>query len=267
MINRLLFATLLITTPLLLPAGEDNLVFFEDFESEPFRITHDLVEAAPGEGVDGGTALKVRYIGFEQGSRRVVRQMPLGERGEEYTLVFDVRFDEDFQFVRGGKLHGLGPARPIAGGRDMRPDGWSARANFAAGGEARTYLYNQDQPGTWGTSKGNRDFAFTPGRYHAISFHVKLNDPEEANGFAHIYVDGELVVPHNDVRFRGEDGDHTLIDRALFSTFHGGSSPTWAPVDEDGEFTTVYAWFDNLAVYRGKFVRDEPGDDRVKQDE
>ncbi|MCC5875845.1 MAG: hypothetical protein JJU11_06470, partial [Candidatus Sumerlaeia bacterium] len=216
---------------------------------------------------DGGTALKVRYEGFEQGSRRVVRQIPLGESGDEYTLQFDVRFDDDFQFVRGGKLHGLGPSRPIAGGNDMRPDGWSARANFASGGETRTYLYNQDQPGRFGTGKRNPDFTFTPGQYHAISFHVKVNDPEEANGFAHIYVDGELIIPHDEVRFRGEDGDNTLIDRVLFSTFHGGSSPVWAPVDEDGEFTTVFAWYDNFAVYRGKQIRQKPGDDRPEKSE
>lgn len=238
---------------------DDRLVLFEDFETPPFIIRHPLVEAAEGEGVNGSTALRVTYEGFEQGSRRVVRQVPLGERGGEYTLQFDVKFSEDFQFVRGGKLHGLGPSRPITGGHPVRPDGWSARATFAADGEVRTYLYNQDQPGQWGTSQRNRDFHFKRGEYQSVSFHMKINDPEEANGHAHIYVDGELIIRHDNVRFRGEDGDHTLIDRMLFSTFHGGSSPVWAPVDEDGEYTTVYAWFDNFAVWRGKEIRTAPG--------
>lgn len=241
-------------------APDSDRVMFEDFEAEPFFVRHGLLEAAPGEGVNGSTALKATYVGYEQGSRRIVARYPLGEAGDEYTLVYDVRFDDDFQFVRGGKLHGLGPLSPITGGHPIRPDGWSARVNFGENGRVRTYLYNQDQPGQWGTSVGGGDFRFEPGKYHAVSFHVKLNDPEEANGFAHIYVDGERIVTHDNVRFRGEDGEHTLIDKVLFSTFHGGSSPRWAPVDEDGEYTTVYAWFDNFAVYRGKFVREKAGE-------
>ena len=89
---------------------------------------------------------------------------------------------------------------------------------------------------------------------------MKLNDPEEANGFAHIYVDGERVVSHDDVKFRGEKGDHTLIDRVLFSTFHGGSNPDWAPKTEDGEYATVRATFDNFSVHRGGFIRKAAGE-------
>jgi len=246
---------MLICSPLM--ADDDNLVLFEDFE-ESSIIRHGLVERDEGAGVNGGTALKVTYEGFEQGSRRVVRRIPLGESGPEYSLVFDVKFDDDFQFVRGGKLHGFGPAQHITGGNAVVPSGWSARANFFAEGVLGTYLYNQDQPGQWGTVRRSEAPVFTPGQYHSVSLHVKINDPEEANGFGHIYVDGERVVQHDNVRFRGEDGDHTLISQFLFSTFHGGSSETWAPVDEEGNFTTVYAWFDNLAVYRGKHVRESP---------
>ena len=42
-----------------------------------------------------------------------------------------------------------------------------------------------------------------------------------------------------------------LIQRFLISTFHGGSSKSWAPKNEDGSYATVYARFDNFMVYEG----------------
>ena len=44
----------------------------------------------------------------------------------------------------------------------------------------------------------------------------------------------------------------------MFSTFHGGHSPSWAPKDGNGDYITVRAWFDNIAVYPGKHVRTAP---------
>lgn len=237
------------------PGDDPAPVIFADFESSHPAFVHPQLEEVKAAGTNGSTGLRATYAGNEVGSARIVRQHVLPEKGTEYTLCYDVKFDEDFQFVRGGKLHGLGPARPITGGNPMRPDGWSARVTFGPEGRIRTYLYNQSQTGQYGTTKSAPDFRFEKGRYHAVSLHVKLNDPNEANGFAHIYVDGELQVAHDDVQFRGESGDHTLIDRVLFSTFHGGSNPDWAPKTEDGEYATVHATFDNFAVHRGRFVR------------
>ncbi len=241
-------------------SGGPVLVFAEDFESEPYSFQHSNVEPAPGEGVDGGTAALFTYVGSDVGSDRIVRRITLDERGTEYTLSYDVRFDEDFQFVRGGKLHGLGPDRVISGGQERRPDGWSARVNFAGGGGVRTYIYEQDGETQWGVGRSSSGFTFERGRYHAVSLHLKLNDPpEEANGFAHVHVDGEQVISHDDLRLRGEAGEHTHISQFLISTFHGGSSPEWAPMDEDGEYVDVYAWLDNIEVHRGRYVRAEPG--------
>ncbi len=84
---------------------------------------------------------------------------------------------------------------------------------------------------------------------------MKLNDPpEQANGFAHLYVDGKLEARHDGVQFRGEAGRETLITQFMFSSFHGGHTPEWAPRTPEGGFSVETAWFDNLAVYRGAHV-------------
>ncbi len=156
-------------------------VLFEDFEEADdsglyAALTgHRLLEAVEGAGVDGGTALLAAYEGYDQGSRRIVLQYPLGESGAEFTLnEYDVRFDEDFQVTRGGKLHGLAPENRVTGGNQVVPEGWSARVNFSGDGGVRSYLYSQRQDGTYGNSVANPDFRFEKGRCHAVSLHVKL---------------------------------------------------------------------------------------------
>lgn len=241
-------------------AAEPVLVLSEDFESEPYLFAHPNLSPAPGEGVGGGTALLATYVGSDVGSDRIVRRVSLPERGLDYTLNYDVRFADDFQFVGGGKLHGLGPERSITGGNERQPWGWSARVNFGRNENLRTYIYEQDGETQWGVGRNSQGLQFERGRYYAVSFHVRLNDPpEEANGHANVYVDGERVVTHENLRLRGEDGEHTLISTLLISTFHGGSSPQWAPTDEEGNYVNVHAWFDNFAVHRGRHVRPEPG--------
>ncbi len=58
---------------------------------------------------------------------------------------------------------------------------------------------------------------------------------------------------------RGTDSDASLINKFLFSSFHGGHEPEWTPRDADGNYKTVYATFDNIAVYEGELVRLAPG--------
>lgn len=222
---------------------------------------HENLEIVRGEGVGGGRALLTRYVGYERGSERVTARIPLDAFLDEATLCFDIRFAPGFRFVRGGKLHGLGPESPISGGQPMRPEGWSARIMWGPEGAVQTYLYSQSKTGQYGDSARAPGFRFEPGRYHAVSLHVRLNDPPGAtNGFAHLYIDGEPVVRHDHVAFRGVGGRQTQIQAFLFSTFHGGHTPDWAPRGEDGEFSTETAWLDNLAVYPGLHVRTEPGE-------
>ncbi|MEX2672381.1 MAG: polysaccharide lyase [Phycisphaeraceae bacterium] len=237
---------------------------FEDVERDSLGevlARDDRMTIVDGAGVQGSSALRVQYVGYDRGSQRLVQRYPLNETLHEATLSYDVKLDEDFQFVRGGKMHGLGPKQPVTGGNPRRPARWSARVNFNRTGGVSTYLYDQSEGSVYGRRRNSGEgFTLERGRYYAVSMHMKLNDAGEANGFAHIYVDGKLRVRHDNVVFRGTDGERTLIHQFLFSTFHGGSNPDWAPRDEDGEYATVHAYFDNFAIHPGKAVRAEPGD-------
>ncbi len=252
-----------VASPLCAPARP---VLAEDFEADggPVQerlIGHPRLSIAAGEGTGGGRALRARYVGGPMGSERIVRQIPLPVPGTEYTLSYDVKFDRGFQFVRGGKLHGLGPSRAIAGGNPIRPDGWSARVMWRTDGVAETYTYHQDQREQYGDrGRARRRFRFQPGRYHAVSLHVRVNEPVgQANGFARLYVDGALVEARERVRFRAIDSEDSQITQLLFSTFHGGNDPSWAPRGASGEYGEVQAYFDNIAVHPGGRIREKPG--------
>lgn len=226
------------------------------------RLKRDrLVDVVDGEGVAGSKALRVTYRGNKDGSERVVDTFKLPKALDESTLVFDVKFAKGFQFRKGGKLHGLGPDNRVTGGNKVKPGGWSARAMWRKDG-LETYVYCQDKEDRFGQQPDEKvEFDFKTQRYYSISICVKLNDPIEAsNGHMRVYIDGKLVAEDREIRFRAEDGDHTKITHLLFSTFHGGDSPSWAPKDKNGKYTDVYAYFDNFAVYEGVQIRRKPGE-------
>lgn len=217
------------------------------------------VSVVPGEGVGGSSALKVMYEGFDRGSKRVTAKLHVPPRAE-YTLNYDVKFCNDFQFTKGGKLHGLGPAEPVTGGNKVGADNWSARVTFQGSGAPKTYVYHQDMERQYGDSVKATNFKFELGRYYAISLHVKVNEPASAaNGFARIYVDGQKVADAENIRFRGNSGESTLISTVLFSTFHGGHSPEYAPKAAGGGYASVCAFFDNFAVHPGEYIRPAGG--------
>jgi hypothetical protein len=247
-------------------AAPPSAVLFDDLENVRGPVGSALsgdrhVTLAPGQGVGGGQALRVAYIGGTMGSERVVRTIPLPERGREYTLNYDVKFESDFQFVQGGKMHGLGPEHMISGGDVIEPNGWSARVMWRKDGRPVTYTYHQDQGQKYGTDGPTlKPVTFQPGRWHAVSLHVRVNDPVTSrNGFVRMYLDGVLVSREEPVRLRASEPDKSLISRLLFSTFHGGNDPSWAPRTADGGYGTVHALFDNFAVERGERVRTAPG--------
>lgn len=230
------------------------LLLFEDFDSyeqDDFgtqALLHELISLAKGAGPDGSDAIRVSYVGYERGSKRVVIRFPLKEQVKEATLSYDVCFEEDFQWVLGGKLHGLGPEAPITGGNPRKPGGWSARITFKPDGHCATYLYDQQLEITYGIGDKSIDPVFRKGQWHHVVLEVRLNDPGKSNGQARILIDGKEVVNTGSVEFRGEDGPHTAIQKLLFSTFHGGHQPKNAPVDKDGNTVTVHAMFDNFKV-------------------
>ena len=234
-----------------------KLNFDEGKDSKEYKALLGLkhIEFALGAGVHGSDGIKANYVGYEKGSERIVKNITLPDTYEEATLNYAVKFDKDFQFPITGKLHGLGPKKKVTGGKPMRPDGWSARITFSDNG-LKPYVYHQHLKGKYGEGKRAEGFHFTKGVYYDLAIYVKINSPANANnGEVLIFANGEKIASYTSLQLRAEEGIDTEISNFMFSTFHGGSSPKYAPKDALGNYTTVVAWFDDFEVYEGLYVR------------
>ena len=231
--------------------------FDDSTDSKEFKAILKLknVEIAEGKGVNGSTCIKANYVGYNQGSERMVNNIRLPKSYNVATLNYAVLFDEDFQFPRGGKLHGLAPVKRITGGKPMQKDGWSARICFKKNGGVTSYVYHQNLKGKYGEGKPSPNFYFKKGQYYQMAIYVKINTPASAsNGEVIIYANGKEISSYKGLQLRAVEGKDTEINNFLFSTFHGGNSSDFAPKDNKGNYTTVSAWFDNFEVYEGLYV-------------
>lgn len=211
-------------------------------------LAHRNTELVADKGTESSRAVRVDYHGFERGSKRVVVSSPL-KATEQAELAFSVKFCPGFDFARGGKLHGLGPAKPVAGGNAVTDDRWSARLMWRRDGGLMSYVYHQDMKGKFGDTQVSSGFHFEPGRYHSIVMTVTLNSAADlSDGRLDVAVDGHAIISHDRLRFRSTESAAGLIQTIMFNTFHGGSSPEWAPRYADGRFKIDCAYFDDFSV-------------------
>lgn len=233
---------------------ENSKIFQRLFNKEK------LVEIVPAAGVHQTPGLRVTYIGNGVGSKRIVSKFELSEAVTEASLSYDVKFEDDFQFVKGGKIHGLGPSNSVAAGDPMEPSRWSSRIMFFDLGKIGSYLYHQRKTGQYGDTHIGENFKFQTGKFYAVTLYTKINSTAEANdGEAWVYVDGKRIAGQGNVQFWKSEPELSKISNFMFSTFFGGHEPAWAPKDVNGKYKNVHAIFDNFVVEKGLKIRASPG--------
>lgn len=149
---------------------------------------------------------------------------------EAAEIRYEVRFDAQFDFVKGGKLPGLcGGPKTITGGDAVNGlDGFSARVMWRKDGRGQAYVYHMHQPSKYGDEFDfPADFRFTPGKATTIRIQVEMNAAGKKNGQLRVWADERLMVEKTDLQWR--KGTTYGVDSVLFNTFHGGSDTSWAP--------------------------------------
>lgn len=197
---------------------------------------------------DSGKVLRVKFPANSVGPEGNGAQwgIVLPATFEELHVAYRIRFHEDFDFVRGGKLPGLvGGDANTGGNKPNGSDGWSARMMWRDNGRVTQYVYHPDQPEASGENMpwddGNEGLRFfTPGVWHKVQHHIVMNTAGRFDGLIKGYLDGRLAFYRNNLRFR--DVESFGIDTLYFSTFFGGSDDTWATTKDE----TI--WFDDFKV-------------------
>lgn len=189
---------------------------------------------------------------------------------DEIEVNYEVKFDETFQSVLGGKLPGLF----LSEGTDkkyMREASGGKRNNSTASlrivwrkdfaGEAYVYLPNNQtseyydipnlvQNDAFGDSLWRGLFQFQPNTWNKIMFRVKLNTFDK-NGEPNSNGVLEMCINEDKQQFNNliwRTNPNTQITAILFSTFFGGSTIKYAtPVD-------TWAYFKDFRVSIDKNV-------------
>ncbi|CAH1791940.1 unnamed protein product [Owenia fusiformis] len=174
--------------------------------------------------------------------------------GNERALSYDLRFSDNFDFVRGGKLPGLyGGDQSSCSGGGATSHCFSTRYMWRRDGDGEIYLYSGadqasdfcDRPGNhcnydFGHSVGRGSFRFNRGRWYNLKQYVRLNTVGLNDGVLRVWLDDVLVIDYNDVGFRTSEFN---IDTIFFSTFFGGGNMDWASTDD------VQIYFRNFEVH------------------
>ena len=149
---------------------------------------------------------------------------------EAAEVRYEVRFDEEFDFVKGGKLPGLcGGPKTITGGDSVNGfEGFSARVMWRKAGRGQAYVYHMHQPSKYGDEFDfPENFRFVPGKATAIRLRVVMNTAGKRDGQIRIWANERLVVEQTNLQWR--KGTTYGVDSILFNTFHGGGDASWAP--------------------------------------
>jgi hypothetical protein len=202
------------------------------------------VEATWNNGLDEGQAevaeegenrfLRVRYPqgGVGPNDAGVQFEVSFGASFDELYFSYRLRFAEDFEFVKGGKLPGLVGGTSPTGCRPD-PDGFSARNMWRPGGAIVQYIYYPDQPNACGNDRyydiDGDDVSFVRGQWMTIVHRILMNTPGQNDGRLQGWVDGQLAL---DAARAWRLSDDFGVDALYFSTFFGGSDGSWAPGSE-----------------------------------
>jgi hypothetical protein len=173
----------------------------------------------------------------------------------EITFEYQIYFDPNFEFVKGGKLPGIYGGKKGADGGNYLNDGFSIRLMWRTNGTGELYTYlphDQSQEfynmartrEIYGSSLGFNTFTFTRGIWHTVKINYRLNSINNTvnyDGSLKLWFDSVPVFQFDKLNYRNTT--KTKLNGIFFNTFFGGNDTSWA-----SEIDT-YILFKNFRLY------------------
>jgi hypothetical protein len=158
---------------------------------------------------------------------------------EEAYLSYWVKFNDDFDFVLGGKLPGFRGSKSFID----RTGDFSARLMWRENGQVEFYTHMAHERDRWWWNTEGFQAKFVPGQWHHIEMHYRLNSPGNADGLMEGWLDGVKAAHYDAVEFRHAGESDVKLNKVFFSTFFGGSSgDRWNATKDE------FAWFDDFVI-------------------
>jgi len=171
----------------------------------------------------------------------------IGSYNELY-LAYDVYFEDDADFSKGGKLPGLGIANyfSAAGKKPDGTDRWTGALMWTKNGKISSYVYHANQPNGYGQNiywddGPDGQVYFQKGKWNRVEIYYKMNTPGVLNGRITGWLNGKLALDTNKPMYRMPGGEHLTIGSISMITGYGGGQD-WAPS------TDQHFYFDNFVV-------------------
>jgi hypothetical protein len=147
--------------------------------------------------------------------------------GKEYVFEYRIRFDDGYDFSRGGKIPGLAGGNAPSGCQTSTDVGFTARQMWREQGRLIGYIYDMDQRAACGNAI-ETGFNFGVGKWYRVKQRVKLNTGSERNGILQLWIDDRQVINRSNMGWMIE-APTRRIDRIFLDFFFGGSTADWSP--------------------------------------
>jgi len=216
---------------------EDRMIDFIGYTAyqvyDATAVTNDFGNV---DTLQGDTRLKIDT------SERLRFEMPVDQLGSantggiikakivpknEYTLEYEIRFDNLFPWSKGGKVAGMSGGKGYTGGEGALArtgDGWSVRMMWREDGRIIPYVYHALMDGDYGDTFGLTLGYFTYTQPHKVKYYIKLNTGSDQNGILQIWLDDVQIMNKTDLCYRT---DNSKIDTCHVAIFAGGSTVDW----------------------------------------
>lgn len=228
-----------------------DILFLQDFEEMSLNqqwFSPSLMVIEDYERKSDRLMLRQKYVPSPTGTPFIGRHFQLRESVQEATLIFDMKIAPGFEFVKGGKLHGLGGGSATTGCKSIDPNGWSVRLMWRQRGKPVLYIYDQERKNRCGDDiEASSDFTFKKGVWYTVAISVKLNSAVGSlDGAAGLFIDGKKLIEIRNLNLTGNMD--SKIDYFMYSSFYGGNDQSWSPSKE------TFIYFDNFQVKTGSVL-------------